>query len=126
MPILRSDGTTLYSTKDLALTKRKFEEYGIDRAIWVVDVRQSLYFEQIFKMLELWGFEQAKQAYHLGYEIVTLPEGVISSRKGNAPLYEDMRDSGARPRAGDHRGEESGAGARAARTRSRGRWRSAR
>ena len=62
LPILRSDGTTLYSTKDLALTKRKFEEYGVDRAIWVVDVRQSLYFQQIFKILELWGFEQAKQA----------------------------------------------------------------
>src|SRR5829696_3704875 len=92
MPILRSDGTTLYSTKDLALTKRKFEQYGIDRAIWVVDVRQSLYFQQIFKILELWGFEQAKHAYHLSYEIVTLPGGVISSRKGNAPLYDDVRD----------------------------------
>ena len=92
MPILRSDGTTLYSTKDLALTKRKYEQYGIDRAIWVVDVRQSLYFQQIFKILELWGFEQAKHAYHLSYEIVTLPGGVISSRKGNAPLYDDVRD----------------------------------
>lgn len=92
LPILRSDGTTLYSTKDLALTKRKFEDYGIDRAIWVVDVRQSLYFQQIFKILELWGFEAAKQAHHVGYEIVTLPEGIISSRKGNAPLYDDVRD----------------------------------
>jgi len=92
MPILRSDGTTLYSTKDLALTKRKFENYGIDRAIWVVDVRQSLYFQQIFKILELWGFEKAKQAHHVGYEIVALPEGVISSRKGNAPIYDDIRD----------------------------------
>jgi arginyl-tRNA synthetase len=92
LPILRSDATTLYSTKDLALTKRKFEDYGIDRAIWVVDVRQSLYFQQIFKILELWGFEEAKQAHHVGYEIVTLPEGIISSRKGNAPLYDDVRD----------------------------------
>ncbi|TXG81919.1 MAG: arginine--tRNA ligase [Thermomicrobiales bacterium] len=91
LPILRSDGTSLYSTKDLALTKRKFEEFGIDRAVWVVDVRQSLYFKQIFKILELWGFEQAKQAYHLPYEIVTLPEGVISSRKGRAPLYDDVK-----------------------------------
>jgi arginyl-tRNA synthetase len=92
LPILRSDGTTLYSTKDLALTKQKYEQYGIDRAIWVVDVRQSLYFQQIFKILELWGFEQANHAYHLSYEIVTLPGGVISSRKGNAPLYDDVRD----------------------------------
>ena len=91
LPILRSDGTSLYSTKDLALTKRKFEEFGIDRAVWVVDVRQSLYFKQIFKTLELWGFDQAKQAHHLPYEIVTLPEGVISSRKGRAPLYDDVK-----------------------------------
>jgi arginyl-tRNA synthetase len=93
MPILRSDGSSLYSTKDLALTKRKFEEYGVDRAIWVVDVRQSLYFQQVFKILELWGFEQARQAYHLGYEMVVLPEGVISSRKGNVPVYDDVRDA---------------------------------
>ncbi|MGE3796358.1 MAG: arginine--tRNA ligase, partial [Thermomicrobiales bacterium] len=92
LPILRSDGTSLYSTKDLALTKRKFEDYHIDRAIWVVDVRQSLYFRQIFKILELWGFDQAKASYHLPYEVVVLPEGVISSRKGRAPMYDDIRD----------------------------------
>ena len=93
MPILRSDGSSLYSTKDLALTRRKFEEFGVDRAIWVVDVRQSLYFQQIFKILELWGFAQARHAYHLGYEMVVLPEGVISSRKGNVPIYDDIRDA---------------------------------
>ncbi len=93
LPVLRSDGTSLYSTKDLALTKIKFEQFGIDRAVWVVDVRQSLYFKQIFKILELWGFEQAKQAYHLPYEIVVLPDGVISSRKGRAPLYDDVKEA---------------------------------
>jgi arginyl-tRNA synthetase len=92
LPVLRSDGTTLYSTKDLALTRKKFEEYHVDRAIWVVDVRQSLYFDQIFKILELWGFEQAAKSHHLGYEIVALPGGVISSRKGNVPVYDDVRD----------------------------------
>ena len=92
LPILRSDGSSLYATKDLALTKRKLVEYGVDRAIWIVDVRQSLYFQQIVKILELWGFEQAKKATHVPYEIVALPEGVISSRKGNVPIYEDIRD----------------------------------
>jgi arginyl-tRNA synthetase len=92
LPILRSDGTTLYSTKDLELTRRKFEDFQIDRAIWVVDVGQSLYFDQVFKILELWGFEQVRDAHHLSYEKVVLPEGVISSRKGNAPEYEDVRD----------------------------------
>ncbi len=90
LPILRSDGTTLYSTKDLALTRRKFEDYHVDRSIWVVDTRQSFYFEQIFKIMELWGFEQAEQCYHLGYEFVTLPGGVMSSRSGNVVLYEDV------------------------------------
>ncbi len=92
LPILRSDGSSLYATKDLALTKLKFDDYHVDRALWVVDVRQSLYFQQIVKVLELWGFEQAKKAGHIVYEFVALPEGAISSRKGNAPLYEDVRD----------------------------------
>lgn len=90
LPILRSDGTTLYSTKDLALTKRKFEQYGVDRAIWVVDVRQTLYLQQIFKVMELWGFEQARKCYHLAYETVMLPSGAMSSRLGNVVLYEDV------------------------------------
>jgi len=90
LPILRSDGTTLYSTKDLALTKRKFEQYKVDRAIWVVDVRQTLYLQQIFKVMELWGFEQAAKCYHLAYETVMLPSGAMSSRLGNVVLYEDV------------------------------------
>ena len=93
MPILRSDGTTLYSTKDLALTRMKFVDYGVDTAVWVVDVRQSLYFDQIVKILELSGFAQAANAVHLGYEFVTLPSGAISSRKGNAPMLEDVRNA---------------------------------
>ena len=49
--ILRSDGTTLYLTKDLALAKVKFEQYHVDRSIYVVDFRQSLHFQQAFKIL---------------------------------------------------------------------------
>ena len=90
LPILRSDGTTLYSTKDLSLTKEKFERYGVDRAIWVIDVRQSLYMQQIFKIMELWGFPQADKCYHLGYEIVALPEGMMGSRTGRTILYDDI------------------------------------
>jgi arginyl-tRNA synthetase len=93
MPILRSDGTTLYSTKDLALTRMKFVDYDVDTAVWVVDVRQSLYFDQISKILELSGFVQARNTVHLGYEFVALPTGAISSRKGNAPMLEDIRNA---------------------------------
>ncbi|MCK5316859.1 MAG: arginine--tRNA ligase, partial [Anaerolineales bacterium] len=88
--ILRSDGTTLYSTKDLALAKDKFENYQVDRSVYVVDVRQSLHFQQVFKILELWGFPQAEKCFHLAYGFVTLPEGVMSARKGNVILFMDV------------------------------------
>ncbi|MFQ5942026.1 MAG: arginine--tRNA ligase [Anaerolineales bacterium] len=88
--LLRQDGTTLYSAKDLALAKRKFEAYDVDRSVYVVDVRQSLHFDQAFKILELWGFEQAKKSHHLSYGFVTLPGGMMSSRLGNVVLYMDV------------------------------------
>ncbi len=88
--ILRSDGTSLYSTKDLALAKRKFQEYGVDRSIYVVDVGQALYFRQVFKVLELWGFKQAPKCFHLAYEIVRLPAGKMSSREGSVVLFDDF------------------------------------
>ncbi len=98
--VLRSDGTTLYATKDLALARRKFEDYGVDQSIYVIDVRQSLYFQQVFKVLELYGFPQADQCRQLGYEIVGTKDGAFSSRKGNVPLYEDfMREALAHARA---------------------------
>jgi len=88
--ILRSDGTTLYLTKDLALAKRKFEQYHVDRSIYVVDARQSLHFQQAFKILELWGFPQASKCFHLAYGHVTLPEGAMASRKGNVIYFMDV------------------------------------
>ncbi len=94
--ILRSDGTTLYSTKDLALAKVKFERYQVDRSVYVVDVRQSLHFQQVFKILELWGFEQASNCYHLAYGFVTLPEGAMSSRLGNVILFMDLYEESIR------------------------------
>ena len=92
MVILRSDGTTLYSTKDLALAKQKFEKYHVDRSIYVVDFRQDLHFQQIFKILELWGFPQASKCYHLSYGYVTLPEGAMSSRRGKVELFKKVYD----------------------------------
>ena len=94
--ILRSDGTSLYLTKDLALAKTKFEQYAVDRSIYVVDVRQSLHFQQAFKILELWGFPQAAKCYHLAYEIVTLPEGTMSARKGRVVYFQDVADEAIR------------------------------
>jgi arginyl-tRNA synthetase len=94
--ILRSDGTSLYLTKDLALAKIKFEQYHVDRSVYVVDVRQSLHFQQAFKILELMGFPQASKCFHLAYEILTLPEGTMSSRKGNLVYYIDVAEEARR------------------------------
>jgi len=90
--ILRSDGTTLYLTKDLALAKVKFEKYHVDRSIYVVDVRQSLHLQQAFAILKLWGFPQAEKCYHLGYGFVSLPEGAMSSRRGRVVLFKNVYD----------------------------------
>jgi len=90
--ILRSDGTALYSTKDLALAERKFQDYKIDRSLYVVGSEQKFYFKQLFKTLELMGFSQAKKCYHLSYELVMLEEGKMSSREGNVVLYSELKD----------------------------------
>ncbi len=100
--VLRSDGTSLYSTKDLPLAILKFQEYpDLARSIYVVDVRQSLYMKQIFKTLELMGYPWADKLYHLAYEVVNLPGNVtMSSREGTVVLLEDlMREAKERARA---------------------------
>ncbi|MBE7434934.1 MAG: arginine--tRNA ligase [Anaerolineales bacterium] len=94
--VLRNDGTSLYLTKDLALAKVKFEKFHVDRSIYVVDSRQSLHFQQAFKILELWGFKQAEKCYHLAYGYVTLPEGAMSSRKGRVALFKEVYDEAIR------------------------------
>jgi arginyl-tRNA synthetase len=94
--VLRSDGTSLYLTKDLALAKVKFEQYHVDRSVYVVDFRQDLHFQQAFKILELWGFPQAAKCYHLSYGFITLPEGAISARRGRVVLFKDVADEAVR------------------------------
>lgn len=89
--ILRSDGTSLYATKELPLAIMKFEEYKLDESIYVIDVRQSLHMKQMQKILELMGYEWARHMHHLAYEIVNLPGNVImSSRDGTVVLLDDL------------------------------------
>ena len=89
--ILRSDGTSLYATKDIPLAIKKFQEYDLDLSLYVVDVRQSLYLRQIFKTLELMGYSWAERCHHLAYELVNLPGNVtMSSREGTVVLIEDL------------------------------------
>ena len=89
----KSDGTTPYITKDLALARRKFEDFHIEKSIYIVGSEQNFHFQQLFKALELMGFPQAKDCYHLSYAHVKLPEGKMSSRSGNVLPFAFLRAS---------------------------------
>lgn len=88
LPIIRSDGTALYPVADLALASHKFEKYELNESIYIVDVRQSLYFKQLFKLLELMGYK-AKMT-HLSYDFLTLKTGMMASRTGNVITYREL------------------------------------
>jgi arginyl-tRNA synthetase len=61
--VLRSDGTSLYATKDLELARRKFNDWHVDRSIYVIDSRQSLYFQQVFPCARTVGFQAGRQSF---------------------------------------------------------------
>jgi arginyl-tRNA synthetase len=90
--VLRSDNTALYATEDLALAMRKFSDYpDLVKSLYVVDVRQSLHFQQVFKTLEIAGNTWANRCQHVPYELVNLPGNVImASREGTVVLLEDL------------------------------------
>jgi len=90
--VLRSDNTALYATEDLALAIRKFNDYpDLVKSLYVVDVRQSLHFQQVFKTLEIAGYEWANRCQHVPYELVNLPGNVVmASREGTVVLLEDL------------------------------------
>lgn len=90
--VLKSDGNTLYSTKDLALAEIKFRDFAVQKSIYVVGAEQTLHFRQVFKTLEKLGFPQAADSHHLAYGLVMLPEGKMSSRAGNVILFSQLRE----------------------------------
>ncbi len=100
--VLRSDNTALYATEDLALAIRKFSDYpDLVKSIYVVDVRQSLHFTQVFKTLEIAGYPWAERCMHIPYEVVSLPGNVVmASREGTIVLLEDLIREAITPRPG--------------------------
>ena len=90
--VRKTDGTTLYGTKDLALAAVKFNKYQIDRSIYVVASEQNHHFKQVFHALEKMGFPQASKCYHLSYGMVVRPDGKMSSRSGNSFTFLQLID----------------------------------
>ncbi|MFB6246326.1 MAG: arginine--tRNA ligase [Candidatus Pacearchaeota archaeon] len=90
--LLRSDGTSVYMTQDLYLANLKFEEYDLDKSIYVVDYRQNYHFEALEAILRKLDKGSGGNIYHLSYGVLGLPEGKMSSRKGNVVGADDLID----------------------------------
>lgn len=90
--LIKRDGTANYATRDLALARKKFEQYKIDRSIYVVDDQQTHHFKQVFKVLELAGYEQVRKCFHLAYAQVVLASGKMSSRKGTVIYFTELQE----------------------------------
>jgi arginyl-tRNA synthetase len=91
--LLRSNNTTLYSTRDLALADRHFEEHEFDEALYVTASEQNNHFRQVFKILELLGRPYAGRLNHLGFGLIFLPEGKLSTREGRVLGLKETLDS---------------------------------
>lgn len=90
MLVRKSDDTTLYATRDLAAAIYRKQEYDFDEMIYVVGVAQSLYFQQLFKVLELMGFGWAANCHHVSFGWVKLGDEMMSTRRGNVVFLEDV------------------------------------
>lgn len=88
--ILRSDGASLYATRDMAAAFYRKNTYDFDKCLYVVAYQQNLHFQQFFKVLELLGKPWAKDMVHVAYGMVSLESGSMSTRKGKVVLLEDV------------------------------------
>lgn len=88
--ILKSDGTSLYATRDMAAATYRKNTYDFYKCLYVVAYQQNLHFKQFFKVLELMGKDWAKDLVHVAYGMVSLEEGTMSTRKGNVVFLEDV------------------------------------
>lgn len=92
--ILKSDGATLYATRDLAAAVYRKNHYDFYKNLYVVAYQQNLHFRQIFKVLELMGYDWAKDCVHVAFGMVSLEgQGALSTRKGNVVFLDDVLDA---------------------------------
>ena len=90
--IVKSDGATLYATRDLAAAKYRKETYDFAKCLYVVAYQQNLHFKQVFAVLDKMGYPWAKDMQHVAFGMVSLEEGAMSTRKGNAVWLTDVID----------------------------------
>lgn len=88
--ILRSDGATLYMTRDLAAAKYRHDTYHFDKNLYVVAYQQDLQFRQLFKVMELLGWDWAKGCEHVNFGMVSYEGQTLSTREGRIVYLEDL------------------------------------
>lgn len=88
--ILKSDGATLYATRDITTAIYRKKTYDFCKLLYVVAYQQDLHFKQFFKVLELMGYDWVKDCEHVNFGMVSLEEGSMSTRKGKYVLLEDV------------------------------------
>lgn len=88
--LVKSDGATTYHLRDFATYIYRKNEFDFYRNLYVVDVRQAHHFRQLFKVLELAGFSAETDSAHIDFGFMSLPEGPISTRKGNTISLENL------------------------------------
>ena len=89
--VMKKDGSSIYATRDLAAIFYRKKEYNFDKCIYVTGLEQKLHFAQVFKVVELMGYEWAKEnLIHVPYGLVSLEGGKLSTRSGNIVYAEDI------------------------------------
>lgn len=88
--ILKSDGATIYATRDLAAALYRHRTYDFHKNIYVVGLPQALHFKQIFSVLDKAGYDWAKDCVHVGFGLVKFPDKKLSTRHGDVVFLEDV------------------------------------
>ncbi|NQU52109.1 MAG: arginine--tRNA ligase [Bacteroidetes bacterium] len=88
--LLRSDGTSVYMTQDIGTAKMRFEDYSIDKMVYVVGNEQNYHFQVLAMLLDKLGYEWGKGLYHFSYGMVELPSGKMKSREGTVVDADDL------------------------------------
>ncbi len=88
--ITKSDGTSIYLTRDIAAALYRKKTYDFNKCIYVVASQQDLHFQQLFKVIELMGYDWAQDMIHVNFGMVSLTDGTLSTRHGRVVFLEDV------------------------------------
>ena len=90
--LLRSDGTSVYMTQDIGTAKLRYQDYPIDKMVYVVGNEQNYHFQVLSLLLDKLGFKWGKELVHFSYGMVELPNGKMKSREGTVVDADDLMD----------------------------------